>query len=237
MMYIAKVHKINIEMREKISDTVKSQRMAGDTLEELHKNFKIVEPLIRSDFEKIFKSNIDKTGYPFSIKSTDSIASKIHMAQEKFFKGKGYTDLQACKKSVIDAIRYTVLYQVEAYVDDYENHLKALESEGYKCIRCKNFWKDEGSYNGLNVLFSSPYGYFVEVQFHTKESKELNFASHKLYEEMRKPEISEERKLEINKEMKKLEKEYQNEEELVEKIKQIKDFELSEIVWSLPPNV
>ena len=38
------------------------------------------------------------------------------MAQEKFFKGQGYTDLQACKKSVIDAIRYTVLYTIEAYV-------------------------------------------------------------------------------------------------------------------------
>lgn len=235
-MYIAKVYDVNVKLRDKIKGSVESQRMAGNSLKELHDNFEKVEPLIRSDFEKVFGPSIDKTGYPFSIKSTDSIASKIHMAQEKFFKGKNYTDLQACKKSVIDAIRYTVLYSIDAYVTDYTKHLKLLEGEGYRCIRCKNFWKDEGSYNGVNALFSSPYGYFVEVQFHTNESKQLNFATHKLYEEIRNPDVSEERKREIQIEMKGLEQEYQNDQKLVDKIKGIKDFELSEIVWSLPPN-
>ena len=235
LMYIAKVYNINIKLRGQIKRRVESQRMAGDTLKTLHDNFKNVEPLIRSDFEKIFKSSMDKSGYEFCIKSQGSIAAKIHMAQERFFKGQGYTDLQACKKSVIDAIRYTVLYSVEAYVTNFNQHLRLLEQEGYKCIRCKNFWKDEGSYNGVNALFSTPYGYFVEVQFHTNESKNLNLATHKLYEDMRNPETSEEKRQEIREKMRELESEYQNEQELVERIKRIKDFELSEIVWSLPP--
>lgn len=235
LMYIAKVYKVCYKLRESIKTNVEKQRMAGNTLEELHNNFKIVEPLIRSDFEKVFGQDIDKTGYPFAIKSNDSIAAKIHMAQERFFKNQGYTDLQACKKSVIDAIRYTVLYTIDVYEKNYENSITKLKKEGYICIRCRNFWKDSGSYNGLNVLFSSPYGYFVEVQFHTPESKNLNFATHKLYEELRKPEISNKRKTELEKEMQLMESEYKNDEKLVEKIKNIKDFELSEIVWSLPP--
>lgn len=44
-----------------------------------------------------------------------------------------------------------------------------------------------------------------------------------------------ERKAQIEEEMKKLAKTMPDEEELIDKIKKIKDFELSEIVWSLPP--
>ena len=46
---------------------------------------------------------------------------------------------------------------------------------------------------------------------------------------------SPEKKVQIEKEMKKLAKTTLTEEKLIDTIKKIKDFELSEIVWSLPP--
>lgn len=234
-MYISKLLGICINIRESIAHEVSKQRMAGKSLKELHDNFKIVEPLIRRDFEKVLKPHMDTTGYPFSIKSSDSIRSKIEMAQQKFFKDKGYSDLEACKRCVIDAIRYTVLYSIDVYASKFEEAVKNLKDEGYKLIRCKNFWNDTGTYNGLNCLFLTPYGYFVEVQFHTPESKRLNLETHKLYEELRDVKTSPEQKVQIEKEMKKLAKTTLTEEKLIDTIKKIKDFELSEIVWSLPP--
>ena len=234
-MYIGKLLEICTTIRENIAHEVSKQRMAGKSLEELHANFKIVEPLIRNDFKKVLKPYMDKDGYPFSIKSSDSIRAKIEMAQQKFFKGKGYSDLEACKRCVIDAIRYTVMYGIDIYASKFNDAVKKLENEGYKLIRCKNFWNDPGAYNGLNCLFLTPYGYFAEVQFHTPESKELNFKTHKLYEELRDVKTSPERKSQIEEEMKKLAKTTPDEEELINTIKKIEDFELPEIVWSLPP--
>ena len=233
-MYIAKLLKICEESYNKISRNVSAQRMAGQKLEELHANFKLVEPLIKNDFEKILGSSMDKTGYHFSIKSTESIKSKIEMAQKKFFKNKGYSDLEACKRCVIDAIRYTVLYNIEVYKKEYDDAIQKLKFEGYKLIRCKNFWADSGTYNGLNCLFLTPYGYFVEVQFHTPESKKLNFDTHKLYEELRNIKTSDKRKKELEEKMKKLAENAANEKKFVDEIKKIKDFEISDIVWSMP---
>lgn len=235
LMYISKVRKICGKTFDNIKSSVEKQRMAGKTLEELHDNFKVVEPLIRSDFEKVFGKNMDKSGYPFCIKSQDSICQKIHKAQEEWFKDKGYTDLQACKASVIDAIRYAVLYSIDVYVKNYNDGIEKIEKEGYKLIRCKNFWSQPGAYNRLNTLFLTPYGYFVELQFHTPESKDLKFKLHPFYEKLRDPDLSKDQKSEIEKEMKEVSEKYENEEELVKKIKAIKDYELSEIVWSLPP--
>ncbi len=234
-MYIGKLLEICTTIRENIAREISKQRMAGKSLEELHANFKIVEPLIKNDFEKVLEPYMDKTGYQFSIKSSDSIRSKIEMAQKKFFKGKGYSDLEACKSCVIDAIRYTVLYSIDIYASEFKKAVEKLEKEGYKLIRCKNFWNDPGTYNGLNCLFLTPYGYFAEVQFHTHASKELNLRTHELYEKLRNAKTSSERKSQIEEEMKKLAKTTPDEEKLIDTIKKIKDFELSEIVWSLSP--
>ncbi len=235
-MVVARLLHLCIEKRKYILEEVKKQRMAGDTLEVLHENFGRVEPLIRNDFEKALGKNMDKSGYPFSIKSSDSIRSKIAMAQRNFFRDKGYSDLEACKRCVIDAIRYTALYSLEVYVQGYKDAISKLDKEGYKLIRCKNFWKEPGAYNGINCLFLTPYGYFVEVQFHTNESKQLNLDTHKLYEEQRDVRTSEKRKQEIAEQMQKLAESSTPEKSVLELIKKINSFELSEIVWSLPPS-
>jgi hypothetical protein len=69
-------------------------------------------------------------------------------------------------------------------------------------MQSDNYWslkgtKDDSGYRGINATFIAPNGQKFEVQFHTQESFKFKNDNHHLYEETRKPNISETRKQEI----------------------------------------
>lgn len=90
------------------------------------------------------------------------------------------------KNDMHDCIRYTVLVENNELVKKFQEWDAKMEKEGYLKLRVKNFWTKPGAYKGINTVYATPYGYFIEVQFHSKSSFELKEGLlHKLYEEQR----------------------------------------------------
>lgn len=86
-----------------------------------------------------------------------------------------------------DSVRYTLQSPSDCYVRDVEHAISKLVSQGYDCIKFKNFWGGEG-YQGINSFWSDPVsGHVFELQFHTPESFNVKMSNHVLYEEQRSP--------------------------------------------------
>ena len=101
-----------------------------------------------------------------------------------------------------DVLRYTFLFSLENYRQDYDSALKLLLEKGYEIQKVWNAWSNEGKpkdagYRGINATIISSKNQKFEIQFHTEESFRLKTETHGLYEERRNPNIRKERDAEI----------------------------------------
>ena len=168
----------------------KSLKLARQLLAEAGQN----EPEITNDVEEIASvlgakvvslENKFKTKESLARKLTDySITRNI--------------SLEKVATRINDALRYTLLFSLENYLQDYDSALKLLVEKGYEVQRIWNAWSNEGKpkdagYRGINGTIISSKNQKFEIQFHTEESFRLKTKTHGLYEERRNPNISKER--------------------------------------------
>ena len=92
----------------------------------------------------------------------------------------------------------------------FDKFKEILESKGYEETRCKNYFEmyREGKvkHKSVQSVFKSPDGYNFEVQFQTPKSQEAKDKKVPIYEERRKPGLSRERQIELERQMDELAK-------------------------------
>lgn len=167
----------------------------------IYQNAKKVEPRITKDITSIV-SNSKSTmhGLEHRLKTKDSIARKIKTdALEK------NTTIRDSAKQIKDAVRYTVLSNDDTFVNSYNMVKDGLENLGYKEVRCRNYFdeyrKGNVKHKSVQSVFKDRGGYLFEIQFQTPSSQDAKDKKIPIYEERRKPGLSRERQLALEKQM------------------------------------
>ncbi len=175
-----------------------SQSIAQNMLDEIVKT----EPQITETLKSIAKaSNGHLEGLDFRLKSKDSLIRKIET--DALLED---ISIQEAAKQIKDVLRYTTILEPDDFGKNYDEMKTKLIKSGFEIIKVKNTWSDSGPYKGVNTILEKD-GIAFEMQYHTQESFELkNGKLHELYEERRLPATSQERKLELDKEMVQLSK-------------------------------
>lgn len=175
-----------------------SQSIAQNMLDEIVKT----EPQITETLKSIAKaSNGHLEGLDFRLKSKDSLIRKIET--DALLED---ISIQEAAKQIKDVLRYTTILEPDDFGKNYDEMNTKLIKSGFEIIKVKNTWSDSGPYKGVNTILEKD-GIAFEMQYHTQESFELkNGKLHELYEERRLPATSQERKLELDKEMVQLSK-------------------------------
>ena len=177
---------------DRIEVMVNQQKMAGNDNREIQENCEVAQVAITADMKKALGKNLDVNGLKFATKSFESLNRKINdgyaSLSESDRKNKYKDDIHNFVRDTIkDSIRYTADTTMSSMYNDWERIMLSLKKMGYCCIKVGNYWLDENSsYKGVNMAFSSPYGYNIEIQFHTPEDKKAWVVNHKFYEEQRK---------------------------------------------------
>ncbi|HEL1648685.1 TPA: minor capsid protein [Streptococcus suis] len=175
-----------------------SQSIAQNMLDEIAKT----EPQITETLKSIAKaSNGHLEGLDFRLKSKDSLIRKIET--DALLED---ISIQEAAKQIKDVLRYTTILEPDDFGKNYDEMKTKLIKSGFEIKKVKNTWSDSGPYKGVNTILEKD-GIAFEMQYHTQESFELkNGKLHELYEERRLPATSQERKLELDKEMVQLSK-------------------------------
>lgn len=171
------------------------------------------EPQITKDVTHAVKACGAKMyGIEHKLKTKESIARKISTDSKE----KNITPYESAM-DIKDAVRYTALSEDNDFVSNYISIKDSLESKGYEEIRCKNYFdlynQGKVKHKSVQSVFKNPDGYRFEIQFHTPSSQEAKDKKVPIYEERRKPGLSKERQLELEKQM----------EELAEKVTEPRD--------------
>lgn len=179
----------------------KVKRLARQLLAEASDN----EPEITNDVEEIAKIlKVEMVGLEDKFKSEISLARKL-----TDYSVTGNISLEKVALRINDALRYTFLFSLENYGQDFTSVLNQLRKKGYRIQRVWNAWQNEGKskdtgYRGINATIISSKSQKFELQFHTAESFRLKTETHGLYEERRNPNIRKKRDAEIQQIMKEL---------------------------------
>ena len=133
------------------------------------------------------------TGLKYRMKGQESLARKLI----DYNKLEGAPIPSILSESINDVIRYTGVFDDAGYVNGINQTIATLESQGYKILKVKNKWGDDG-YKGVHYILESDTKHRLELQFHTKKSIHVKEKfSHPLYEEMRAANTTQARKDEI----------------------------------------
>ena len=126
-------------------------------------------------------------GKDFRLKGRDRLKEKIAAARE----GAPGADFDQLSANIHDAVRYTLRYEDADYTEGVKSDVGRLKDQGFDLIKLKNFWNDT-EYKGINSQWNDRRtGQTFEVQFHTRESFEAKQITHKAYERLRHPQITE----------------------------------------------
>lgn len=160
------------------------------------------EPRITADISSAVETaGGEMYGLDFRLKEVSSLARKIvDKARDKSEKLKREVTLEESAASIADAVRYTAIVDEPppgGYVRGIANLLDSLESKGYKILELETHWERGDAYNGVHIVAEDKSGTKFELQFHTTASVKAKFATHPLYEEMRKADTTEERRREL----------------------------------------
>ena len=158
--------------------------------EEIAKHAARKEPKISKDVRSAVEKYGSKMyGFENRLKTKESIQRKIE------------TDTPDIK----DAVRYTSLTSDKDFVKNHFHVKEDLENKGYQEVKCKNNWdayqKGLVKHKSVQSVFKDPDGYLFEIQFHTPDSQKAKNDKIPLYEEVRKPGVTAERKAEIERQM------------------------------------
>ena len=83
-----------------------------------------------------------------------------------------------------DALRYTLQFSTESYVDGCLEACRQLREHGCQPVLIRNSWENS-QYKGINSQWRTAEGQKFEVQFHTAESFEAKQLTHGAYERLR----------------------------------------------------
>ena len=186
--------------------TERAKRLARQLLAQAKQN----EPTITKDLLNIaFSTKANIIGLEDKFKSETSLVRKLIDKSKA-----GNTMVENIARRNNDVLRYTFIFPNREYAIGVGDSIKMLRQNGYKISsnHIWNAWQNEGSakdigYRGINITVISSQNQKFELQFHTTESFRLKTETHYLYEELRDLKTSDQRKLEIIKEMLRLAKE------------------------------
>lgn len=167
----------------------------------IHKYAKKIEPEITKDVKSaVVGSGSDMYGTQYRLKTESSIKRKIETDSQE----KGITLFKAAD-GIKDSVRYTAVSTDNDFVDHYNKIKKSLESKGYKEVRCRNYFVDYEKglvkHKSVQSVFKTRDGWPFEIQFQTPASQDAKDKKVPIYEERRKPNLSKERQLELEKQM------------------------------------
>ena len=149
------------------------------------------------------KTNARMHGLEHKLKTQDSIARKIDTDSLE----KGITKDQAAS-DIKDAVRFTTVSNDGDFVSNYREFKYQLAKKGYEEVKCKNYFElyrqGKAKHKQVTSVFADDTGYKFEVQFQTPSSLKAKDKKTVLYEEVRKPDVSDTRRSEIVREMEKL---------------------------------
>jgi hypothetical protein len=124
-------------------------------------------------------------GLDHRLKGEDRIKEKVADA----VRYRGRTPEEALG-TIKDAIRFTLGYSEERYVNGVRADCERLQSQGFEPFDLVNSWQAE-EYRGINSRWREPEsGLLFEVQFHTWASFEAKQLTHAAYERLRNPATS-----------------------------------------------
>lgn len=143
------------------------------------------EPKITKDVVGVVAENGGQMyGLAFRMKQTTSMAGKISSDA----KDDGVT-LEQAASGIKDAVRYTAIFEDGGFVSGYNNVKSSLEGQGYKEIRCKNYFQkyEEGTscQKAVQCVYENKDGQRFELQFHTYSTQGAKEVNHVYYEEQR----------------------------------------------------
>lgn len=154
-----------------------------------------IEPKITSDMQRIAGEN-KLAGLEFRKKTAESLARKITTDSQA-----ENISLSKAASKINDALRYTTIFDPDAFAKEYLKMKQELISEGYKVVKVKNTWLIDGPYKGVNTVVEKD-GINFEMQYHTQESFDLkNGPVHELYEKYRDTSTSDRERMKLFKEM------------------------------------
>lgn len=173
-----------------------ARQIAEQLLDQAGKN----EPNITADLQTIAQEVLaELVGLGNRFKSEESLIRKL-----VDYVGDDFRKLERKAETVNDVLRYTFVLPLESYAEKLLEALKRLPELGYRIPenRICNAWQTIGEsfdkgYRGINITVISSKNQKFELQFHTEESFRLKTETHYLYEELRRKDISRERKTEL----------------------------------------
>lgn len=153
-----------------------------------------LEPDITANMKNIEQlTGGELVGLDFRLKTEKSLARKIRDT----LKDEGFSRAASeVASEIADAVRYTLRFNNENYVDNVEKTLNVLRSQGYDIKSVKNFWTKGDPYQGINIKLERN-GILTELQLHTTESHKIKEErNHKDYEIYRskEPNVTQEEK-------------------------------------------
>lgn len=136
-------------------------------------------------------NNMELVGLENRIKSKDSYLEKIAREYKT-----GYT------YEVKDILRYTMTAPPDELLNKTLDSIKLFNDMDGNVYQVKNLWiNKKNPYNGINTYVKDAVGNKFEVQYHTVDSFEAKQNAHKLYEKIRKGNLSSEDMRKITEEM------------------------------------
>lgn len=187
----------NDQTRARYEVTHTSKKLA----ESISKAASSKEPRITKDVTSAIKqSGSDAYGLEHRLKTKQSIQRKINT--DSLEKGISTDD---AAMGIKDAVRYTSISNTNNFVKSYFKVKRDLEKKGYSEVRCRNYFemylKGEAKHKSVQSVFKDKDGYLFEIQFQTPESQKAKDEKVPIYEERRKPGLSEDRKAELELQM------------------------------------
>ena len=177
---IERTHK-GIEIPEFVDEMPKPGQYEDDAVEkaiELHEKVKKVEPELTDNLIDMAQEHGGQMeGLEYRFKATKGNAKKI----TNISLDRGIS-VEEAQTQVCDAVRYTMTFGEDDYVDGVNNALDKLRDMGHE-VEVKNYWDEGDGYQGINVVIKHPDGFLYELQFHTPESFKVKQAAHDAYDE------------------------------------------------------
>ncbi|MBW1598715.1 ATP nucleotide 3'-pyrophosphokinase [Streptomyces sp. JJ38] len=133
-------------------------------------------------------------GFDYRLKSEESTKRKI----ATWLKDDPNQTVHEALDDLNDSVRYTLVWQDGEYTEGAREASHMLVHWGHDSVRWANTWKNRTGYKAINAAWKDPmWGHKFEVQLHTPASKWAAELTHPLYEELRLPSTSPERKAEL----------------------------------------
>ncbi|MBP3339792.1 MAG: minor capsid protein [Lachnospiraceae bacterium] len=151
------------------------------------------------EITKLVKQNAEQSGMKligleYRVKDKDSYLDKI---AREYKPGYHY--------EVKDTVRYTMIAEPKQFAEKTLKSMEKFGEDGNKVCQVKNLWLNKKNpYNGVNTFVQDSKGNKFEVQYHTADSFEAKQKAHKMYEQIRKGELSSIEMRDLSLEMKKI---------------------------------